>query len=361
MSKDGDEEAEMLGQPERMPWWRRLLLMGGLAVASSAGNACAQPADRGGGRGEEAARRTTRPITSESLGSALVVLGSARSLGEEVLNKATGAAVPDLVRRRFRLEAPRAVHGTLPSPEIPLEFEGFTTHPSGRRAAAASLPATTLEGQDVFDTELPGGEFPLLVVVGGPAISPRRGHHGQRAAVTSSGPLAGQPVRAFLLVGPDKELGAAISRLAGLQTDPRSREALLGALEALHPLAGLDALRIASLPPQDGEILPALVGALLAPGKPEALRAAALEETTYALMRAEEGAPEVEPLLAALIASWQAEGSPALEGRYLEAASEATSLLKGSPQAARVRELLKRQTGGEDVERLRAQVRAAIR
>ena len=182
------------------------------------------------------------PIDSPKLGPVEVLVGRA---AETAKCPEVKAAMPfqTLIQRRFRFETETVIRGAAEDrKEAELFFEGYTCFPPPYPSWDPLRPTLRLEGREFFDWTLPDEPIPALLLIGGPRNTGPQ-HQGKDTCV-SSGPLQGEPVRAFVLEGADKDLELDIGLLAGWQ-DQLDESALLQTLCARHPLIVLDALRLA--------------------------------------------------------------------------------------------------------------------
>jgi hypothetical protein len=307
-------------------------------------------ADEGAG-GLSAGFRTPPPLTSAELRDAAVVVGTATHLGDETVEPGAAPGFGSVALRRFRVGDVRVLRaGSTPVDAGGFAFEGFTTLAPPFAPRDPLAPTLRLEGQRFFDEQLPAGPFPVLLLVGGPPISPPAGFGGRRASV-SDGVVAGAPVRPFLLAGADAGLPEAVGALAGWAAGT-----VEAAAAAPHPLVALDALRIASGPPPDAARVQTLARRLLHPATPQEARSSTLELVGRVLQALPAGSPGANALVELTAWTWRLERRHAPETAYLELWAGAAEQVRASGVAKEVRAMALDRTAVDQRDALRGRL-----
>ncbi|MCP5107595.1 MAG: hypothetical protein GY950_29675 [bacterium] len=280
-----------------------------------------------------AAARRFALMSSELTGS-VALLGTARLLEESPVGH-TSDASPGLYRRRFELSGLEVIRGSSAAFEEvnSITFFGFTMLAPGQRTSDTRSPTLHLEGQVFFDSTLPPAPMNLLLLVGGPPITPIRGFMGHAASI-ENGVHKGKAVRAFLLEGADVTLPRALLSLAGWQTRPTLAAARTAAA-APHPLAALDALRIAVRSGKDAQV-ELLARWLLHPAQPAGAKVAAIELLGHAAGRFPCGSKKNDTLIGVAVAGWEAERAYPIDNAYLRALQSISGHVKMSSYLDRV-------------------------
>jgi hypothetical protein len=291
-------------------------LLGGIIITGEAGSAGA------------AALRYA--LNSAEMTEVVAVRGTARLLEEKPVDPISGTS-PSLYQRRFDFTGLEVIRGS--SADLKkvssIRFSGFTMLAPAQRGIDSHSPTLRLEGQTFFDSKLPQDSMNVLLLIGGPEITPIRGFMGYSASV-ESGIYKGQPVRAFLLEGADVTLPQALPSLVGWQPKPTVATAR-AAMMAPHPLIALDALRIAArLGTSDQAEL--LAQWLLHPAQPAGVRVTTIKLLGEAIKQMPQGSKEADVLIGVAMTGWEAERGYPIDAAYLRALESASEHVKMSRQ-----------------------------
>lgn len=273
---------------------------------------------------------TEPALTSAKLDAAHALRCTARPKDDKPAGPVPAGGFPSLYERSLELGQCTAIHGGAPPATATLT--GYTQLSTAQRADDPREATLSFDPQRLFDRPWPA-TFPVLVIVGGPAVSAPMGANQKPPALTG----ATGAVRAFALVGADASLATAIGRLVGWQPR-RGLDATRAALEAGHPLVALDALRVAV---DDGDVDGVVAAGtdLLHPVQPSAVRALAIELVAAAIARARPGSPEADRLIEVALTGWELEQRARVDLAYVRSLQHAGPQLRDAKLHARVRAL----------------------
>lgn len=273
-------------------------------------------------------------LNSAELVKAIAVRGTTKLLEEKPVGSNSGTA-PSLYQRSFVLTGLEVIRGVSSAFKKvnPIAFSGFTTLAPIQRSIDSHSPTLRLEGQAFFDSKLHPDSMDVLLLIGGPEITPIRRFMGYSASI-ESGTYKGQPVRAFLLEGVDVSLPQALPSLVGWQPKPTLATARAATMAA-HPLIALDALRIASRTGASDQV-ELLAQWLLHPAQPAGVKTTAIELLGQAINQMPQGSKEADMLISIAVAGWEAERAYPIDAAYLRTLQSASGHIKSSNQLGRV-------------------------
>jgi len=239
------------------------------------------------------------------------------------------SAFPSLYERSLELTACTVLHGAA-KPPAHATLTGYTQLSTAQRADDPREATLLFDTQRLFDRPW-SASFPVLLILGGPAVSAPLGAN-QKVPVLSG---SAEPVRAFALIGADASLATAIPHLVGWQVT-RTIATAQAALAAGHPLLALDALRVAVHDAAIDQIV--LAGTdLFHPSQPSAVRVAAIELVAAAIAGAKAGSPDADRLAEVALLGWEAEQRARVDTAYVRSLTHAAPQLRGSKLHDRAR------------------------